>query len=434
MKANMKPLQSRRAMLDTLMRHLDMVRLSAGVTATIATLTLVLGGCTGLIGGNGDGNLTPEQLAARAKWTSSALPVFKTNCVSCHAGSDPATAFLQGTTDLGMRETLLGFDPQVVNLEAAESSRVLTKGSHAGPALDATQTSAVLVWIQAEKDAAMKGNTGPQLETAKFTPKLCTGTAPVPGDASDCGAANIKCCPINNVPLDDLGLVGAEIDFVAQPLSDDLYVTDLYLKASTDGVYLEHPLFSSWDADTTPGTLAPIPDKIDRFFSVKLNLAQSPTAPTCPGPSCSLIANGAAAFVGFRPNRQISISFKMLEAFHPDTMPPPAPTGCGTAGFASFLTNVKPVITTCQTQCHGGTNQGAKNAMDLSGLASATDNNTCLQVRAHVNFQTVGQSGVLLAPDPAGDAAHPFKLSAASTPTLANFQTALNTWITVEGM
>jgi hypothetical protein len=61
-----------------------------------------------------------------------------------------------------------------------------------------------------------------------------------------------------------------------------------------------------------------------------------------------------------------------------------------------------------------------------------TDNNTCLQVRAHVNFQTTTQSGVLLAPDPAGDGAHPFKLSTASTPTLANFQSAINTWITVE--
>ena len=43
------------------------------------------------------------------------------------------------------------------------------------------------------------------------------------------------------------------------------------------------------------------------------------------------------------------------------------------------------------------------------------------------------QSGVLLAPQPgSADTAHPFKLSTASTPTIANFQTSLNTWITVE--
>jgi hypothetical protein len=101
-------------------------------------------------------------------------------------------------------------------------------------------------------------------------------------------------------------------------------------------------------------------------------------------------------------------------------------------GFASFVTNAKPVMTTCQQQCHGGNNPGAKAAMDLSGLASTTDNNTCLQVRSHVNFQTVAQSGVLLAPQPGADTAHPFKLSTTSTPTIANFQAALNTWIAVD--
>jgi hypothetical protein len=53
-------------------------------------------------------------------------------------------------------------------------------------------------------------------------------------------------------------------------------------------------------------------------------------------------------------------------------------------------------------------------------------------VRSHVHFQAVPQSGVLLAPDPAGDANHPFKLSTASTPTLANYQSGMNAWITVE--
>ena len=428
MKTNMNPLKSRRAMLDTLMRHLDMVRLSAGLTAAIATLAMV--GCTGLIGGTGDGNLTPEQAKARQLWETKAAPVFKTNCVSCHAGTDPTTAFLQGTTDLEIRDTLLGWDPQVVNLEAPESSRVLTKGAHTGPALGSSDTSDILVWVQAERDAAMTIDPGPQLETPRFKPLLCTGG--IAGDTSGCGTDPLTCCPINTVTLDDLGLVGAKISFVAQPLSQDLYLTDIYLAASTDGVYLEHPLFSSWDPDTG----LPIPDSIDRYFSVKMNLAQSPTTPVCPGPSCDHIGNGAAAFVGFLPNREISIHFKALEAFHPDTMPPPMAVGCADAtGFASFKTKVIPAMTTCANQCHAGANQGAKNAMDLSNLASMTDNNTCLQVRAHVNFQMPTQSGVLLAPDPnSGDVAHPFKLGAASTPTLASFQSDLNTWITVEGM
>jgi hypothetical protein len=168
-----------------------------------------------------------------------------------------------------------------------------------------------------------------------------------------------------------------------------------------------------------------------------MNLATTTAAPVCPGPSCDHIGNGGGVFVGFLPSREISIHFKILEAFHPSAMPPPAPVGCGTNGFASFKTNVVPVLTgICANQCHGGNNSGAKNALDMSGLASTTDNNTCLQVRGHVNFQMVAQSGILLAPDPATDPAHPAagKLSAATNPTLANYKTALNTWITVEGM
>jgi hypothetical protein len=38
---------------------------------------------------------------------------------------------------------------------------------------------------------------------------------------------------------------------------------------------------------------------------------------------------------------------------------------------------------------------------------------------------------VLNAPNPA-DTAHPFHLSTTSTPTLANFQSGVTTWITVE--
>ncbi|MFT3699210.1 MAG: hypothetical protein QM831_39045 [Kofleriaceae bacterium] len=412
-------------MLDTLMRHLDMVRLSAAAAA------VVLMGCTGLISGDdsssGGGNLTPEEQVARQKFTDDAYPIFSTVCAACHVAMDPT--FLKGTDGKedseAMREALMAWTPAVINLDAPASSRVLVKGSHSGPPLDATQSAAILGWIQAEKDAAGAASTEVEIQTPQFTPLLCTGGTA--GDVSGCTTGG-ACCPINIVKLDGLGLAGAEIDFVAQPLSSDLYLSDIYLKGAADGVYMEHPLFVSWDST---GTNA-IPDTLDRFFAVKMNLAQTTTTAVCPGPSCDHIGAGAAAFVGFPPSNKLSISFKVLEAYHPDATPPPAATGCGTNGFASFKTNVQPMMATCQQQCHGGTNAGAKNAMDLSGLASTTDNNTCLQVRIHVNFQTVAQSGVLLAPQAGQDTAHPFKLSTTSNPTIANFQTALNTWIGVE--
>src|ERR1700759_4610862 len=87
------PLQSRKAMLETLFRHLDMVRLSAA-----AGLMVVLVSCTGLIdGGNTDHGSTPQQATALAQWTTKAYPILKLNCLSCHAGSrTDAPAFVAG--------------------------------------------------------------------------------------------------------------------------------------------------------------------------------------------------------------------------------------------------------------------------------------------------------------------------------------------------
>ena len=75
-------LKSRRAMLDTLVKHLNMLRLSAG-----AALVLALVGCTGLIDGGGGGSLTPEQRLAQEKWVDKALPVLRANCMSCHGAN-----------------------------------------------------------------------------------------------------------------------------------------------------------------------------------------------------------------------------------------------------------------------------------------------------------------------------------------------------------
>src|SRR5438270_7581040 len=109
-----QPLKSRRAMLDTLVRHLAMVRLSLVSCAAIA-----LFGCTGLIASsNGGENLTPQQQLAQQKWTNEALPAIRhATCDGCHAGSTANVGFLVGATDLDIRTTLMGFDPPIVNLD-----------------------------------------------------------------------------------------------------------------------------------------------------------------------------------------------------------------------------------------------------------------------------------------------------------------------------
>jgi hypothetical protein len=425
-------------MLDTLLKHLDMVRLSAGAAAA-----MLLIGCTGLIQGKDDPSLTPEERTARDKWVNEALPAFQTaTCTTCHAGSMPDVAFLSGTSDLDTRNTLLNFNPQVVNLDAPQSSRVLTKGAHAGPAMDAVPASAILDWIQAEQAAAGAAGGGTTtLTTQAFTPLLCTS-----------GTSGSPTCPFNHVGLVDVGmaattpvdLTGAEISFVVQPLSNSMYVTDLTLKAGTNGIYIEHPLFvyipvtGDTCADGTPG---PCPDNLDRFFAVKMDEMATMS---------DQIDGGTAAFTGFKPvtGAQLEISFKTVDVYRPAsggggggggvTGGCKVPLSSSTNGANSFQTMVVPKMTTggqpC-SGCHMGQNQNATSAMDITGITSTDTTmitNACNQVRTRVNFQTPAQSGVELAPDPAGDGAHPFKLSGASNPTLTGFDGALNSWINAE--
>src|SRR5215831_11757955 len=135
------PLQSRKAMLETLFRHLDMVRLSA--VAGLAMISVI--GCTGLLDGGNDG-LSPQQRTARAKWKD-AFPVLHDNCGGCHAGERPMVGFLIGDDVLAVHDTLMSYDPPVVNLEAVPSSRILTKSVHEGPALTPAQLATVLTWV-----------------------------------------------------------------------------------------------------------------------------------------------------------------------------------------------------------------------------------------------------------------------------------------------
>src|ERR1043165_1293671 len=99
------PLQSRRAMLETLCRHLDMVRLSAAGVLMISLL-----GCVGLVDGGSDG-FTRQRKDAREKGVTDALPVLRTNCMTCHNGSRANVGFLVGDEDFAIRETLIGFKP-----------------------------------------------------------------------------------------------------------------------------------------------------------------------------------------------------------------------------------------------------------------------------------------------------------------------------------
>jgi hypothetical protein len=305
--------------------------------------------------------------------------------------------------------------PAVVNTDTPDLSEILTKGAHEGvQALDAISASSILGWIQAEHDADAVGTTTTDLTTGKVPMLLCTG-----------GAPGSSTCPVNIITLDNLNLPGASIQFVAQAYGSDTYITDLELIAGPAGVYLEHPLFATY-----PDTGDAQVDTFDRYEAVKLNLAATTTPPTCIGPSCQYIGAGAAAFIGFPPTQMISISFKALEAVHSDTPPPPT-VGCKTNGFAKFLSDVKPLFTTNSCfGCHGSAANNAHNSLDLTGLASTTDNTTCLQVRGKLDFTTEANSPILNPPE-GKDAAHPAAGTLTGT-ALTTFQTKIAGWEAVE--
>jgi len=389
-----------------------MVRLSVGALAALSLL-----GCSGLIDdGSGSTSITPEEKTARSLFTTKAKPIFDAACAGCHSGSDPTVAFLAGADPMGVRKTLLEYDPQVVNLEAPTSSRILTKGAHSGPALLASQASDLIEWVQAERDAANVSGTGdPTLVTAPFTPLLCTGGNP--GDAT---------CPITNVDLSPLvaNWAGAKIKFVAQPLSGALYVTDLTLEGGAEGVYLEHPLFVSWPTD---GSIE-IPDGLDRFFNVKINMK--------PGDMPVSIGGGAAAFVNFTPSNKLTITFKVVDKYHPDDGGMTGTTTTsGCKQLESFKTNAKGPLNTSCASCHAGTaNANARSAMDLTGIA-ATDDATlttvCNQARTRINFTDTNQSGFFIAPNPAQTTNHPFKFGGVQA-NFDSFKTAVDVWVQAE--
>src|SRR5258708_35446301 len=94
------------------------------------------------------------------------------------------------------------------------------------------------------------------------------------------------------------------------------------------------------------------------------------------------------------------------------------------------------VANECQS-CHMGQNANATSAVDMTGITTIADmtaqTNACNQVRTRVNFQTVAQSGVLLAPEAGGAGAPPLKLSGAATPTHTNFSTAVPEGVAARG-
>ncbi len=250
-------------------------------------LFLSLAACSGEIQSDIYEDLNPKDQVALEKWVEKAYPVLGTKCIECHGGSMPMIAYLAGASDLEKRDTLIAYMPAVINLSAPMSSRMLTKGNHTGPALEAKEASDILSWIIAEREA--RGATTNVIRSDQFSPMLCTGGNP--GDAT---------CPINTVSFASLGQADASLEVVVTKLVSDLYLTNIQLKAGAAGLHVTHPTIESWPA----GATEPKPDPIDRWFNVDLNIAPTMAAP---------IGTGEGSFTGFGAADPLSIRFDVFE-------------------------------------------------------------------------------------------------------------------------
>jgi hypothetical protein len=251
-------------------------------------------GCEGLIEQQGQEGLSPEEAAAQGAWLQKAMPAFKTNCSSCHDGS-MATAtpmppgYLQGDSDLHIRDGILKFTPPVINLDSPPSSRVIVKGQHEGPPLSAQDASSVVEWLMAEQKAAPPGTV---IESTPMTAMPCTGAVGGPT------------CPVNHIDLSSIGATGASIDFEAMTIGSDHYLIDLKVTAGADGAFVVHPLFLSHPA----GSMTPTADPIDRYYNVQLDVMSGAN---------SVLGDGTASFTGFHIADPITVRFTTVDKYHP---------------------------------------------------------------------------------------------------------------------
>ena len=259
--------------------------------ATRLSIVVLLGiGCTGQIEADLPAGTTPEQEAARRAWVAGAQPVLDTNCASCHGGSMPNVAWIEGGPDVNAQRedvlTYMGTMGTIVQLGTPQTSLLVKKGAHDGPALSAEQATKVVDWITKERDAKGMMNAFPIMlpPTAMM---VCTT-----------GAPGSPTCPYNEFPLDAAGATGAKVQFTMTDVGGTPYLANLKIIPGPMGVYAEHPLFVS-----VPAMGMPKLDPIDRYQTLRLNLpAGAPAA-------MQTLGNGTASYSTFATADPITVYF-----------------------------------------------------------------------------------------------------------------------------
>ncbi len=158
----------------------------------------------------------------------------------------------------------------MIDLDVPASSLLLTMGKHTGPAMDPASATAVLEWLESERDERV-------MEAG--------------------GAAHVgPFMPMHGTPqVLDLGVGGATLTIVTEASETGLYAKRITL-ASGSGIQLSHPLFVSRPKD-------PVLDEIDRFADLDVTLGAGKT-----------VELGPTWFFTFDPADYVVVHFATLEA------------------------------------------------------------------------------------------------------------------------
>lgn len=344
-----------------------------------------------------DMGIEDPQIDPRTIFQSQALPAMAT-CAPCHKQAQAGLApFL---TDGGEYAAITTYGSGKFLTQSPDQSLLLTKGNHAGPALNVDQADRVLSWLTVEAGARSK---------------LTATTSVTPSVALRQGDFFISLEKLVGDPL-------ARVTFHVEPgTSGNVRLQNLKLTAGKAGaIRVVHPLlmiFSVGTAFKSDESLSNIDTKVPAGATVSL------------GPGTLILTN-------------VPLSARLAMAFQTIALVDPAPGGVQCKAYPAFKSGVLPLLRSpCATVCHSPTGADprspqATNAFDMSAAAAADDATLqalCVRTLGRSNVDQPGKSVLVLQPAPAsagGTLNHPYKWG--SDAVSKSFIDAVTQWLNGE--
>ena len=383
------------------------MRCRTSVLAVMAALVALLAGCNAgsisMAGNDTDAGPSGDTAGSSARdvFEARVQPLLAATCASCHAAGTGAPIFLAPDPDVYTSVT--GW-PALVNRRDPGSSRLLTKGEHAGPAWTGAQAAIIRGWLDVE--AMESVDDGPAVIVTE-------PHALVPG--------------ANRISLEPLGIPATALDFIAEETPAGWYLSEVRVLAGPMGARLVHPVLIQWD-----GAIATA-DVADRFSGVEVHADPYTAQP---------LGGGTASLVGVPSEVRLSFSF---DEAGPLVAPPTdgdagVPGGDGGTGglggcrsVAMFTEHAQPQFAASCVTCHGGRVATARSALDMSEMfdpAADAQERACNQILGRIVRSDPAASNIFSQPDPSVDNDHDFHFDDGSA--FESFRSAVLRWFATE--